>query len=69
MTKPLFKTTIVIWSETENRGFIDLQDIAWAADQGPDYCSVISEVLVPNPEEDPDWDGTEFFEDNDWDAE
>lgn len=40
--------------------------LGWEAMNGDAYCSDISSKLIENPEEDPDWDGTEFFHDP-WD--
>lgn len=65
--RPLYKTTIVIWSEwdpvaraevTEH----DLSVLAREAEQGDAYCSVKKTERVEDPSRDPDWDGTEFFE-------
>jgi hypothetical protein len=60
--KPLFKTTVVIWSEynPESDG-LDLSDLAHEAEDGLAYCSKLVAVRVKNPAKDPDWDGTEFF--------
>ena len=59
--KPLYKTTIVIWSENQNKTLVELSDLAWEATQGADYCSKMSETFVFEPTDDEDWDGTEFF--------
>lgn len=67
MKRPLFKHTIVIWTETEGKG--DLEDIAREADQGGAYCSTYDVKRVDVPENDPDWDGTEFFGVDDEDEE
>jgi len=67
MKRPLFKHTIVIWAEEESKG--DLEDIAREADQGGAYCSAYDVKRVDVPENDPDWDGTEFFGVDDEDEE
>ena len=66
MPQPLYKTTIVVWSKTPHVGF-ELSHIAWEAEEGADYCSKVSETLIESPENDPDWDGTEFFEEDPYD--
>ncbi len=59
MTRPLFKHTIVIWSEDGTRE--NLEDIAREANHGNAYCAAYNVKQVDVPENDPDWDGTEFF--------
>jgi hypothetical protein len=59
----LYKTTIVIWSEYEGDK-VELVDLARAATNGDAYCSQQFSILV-NPEDDADWDGNEFFSDED----
>jgi len=58
---PLYKTTIVIWSQ-DDTGDEDLAVLCHDADEGGSYCSKQKCVLVKNPEEDADWDGTDFFD-------
>lgn len=65
MTKPLYKTTIVIWSEYDGIG-VELSDLAWQAEQGDAYCSAQQSVRVEDPAADPEWDGTEFFYEGGW---
>ena len=62
MTKPLYRTTIVVWSPFDGNE-AELADIAFQATEGNSYCSKQVSVLVEDPSKDPDWDGTEFFED------
>ena len=62
--KPLYKTTIVIWSPFDGNE-AELADLAFQATEGNSYCSAQRSVLVENPSKDPDWDGTEFFETED----
>jgi hypothetical protein len=60
--KPLFKTTIIVWSEPPNNGEdLELDQLAYEAMNGWAYCSKQSSELISDPAVDPDWDGTEFF--------
>jgi hypothetical protein len=62
MTKPLFKTTIVIWSDFSQKTYpIDLSALRRGAAVGEAYCSKLEIHRVITPEADDDWDGTEFF--------
>ena len=56
----LFKTTIVIWSDYNPAG-TELEDLARDSQSGDSYCSQQSTVFVDKLDDDPDWDGTEFF--------
>lgn len=63
----MYKTTIVIWSEyNPEESELELVDLAAEATNGDMYCSVMETEYIPNRdlEEDPDWDGTEFFSEN-----
>lgn len=64
--KPLFKTTIIIWSE-ENTDNVSAEELARDADNGDSYCSVKNCRRVDNPDEDEDWDDTDFFGDDEED--
>ena len=60
--KKLFKTTIVIWSEfNPNEEGLEIDALAHDAMEGESYCSKSETDLIENPEQDKDWDGTEFF--------
>lgn len=61
--KPLYKTTLVIWTEYDpiEQG-LELDDLAREANEGDAYCSSWKTTLVKDPASDPLWDGTEFFE-------
>ncbi len=48
--KPLYKTTIVIWSEGDPTDNYELTDMAREADQGLMYCSSMKAKKVNNPE-------------------
>ncbi len=61
MSKPLYKTTIVIWSDADVSTH-DIDSIASDAMNGDSYCSKQETVRVEDPSSDKDWDGTEFFE-------
>jgi hypothetical protein len=59
----MFKTTIVIWSEDDPRLYEhELEGLAREATSGAMYCSKQETVEVKIPETDPDWDGTDFFD-------
>lgn len=66
--KPLYKTTIVIWSDYDpSLEQVELADLARDAVNGDAYCSKQETIAVANRGADPDWDGTEFFADTDVD--
>lgn len=62
MSKPknLYKTVIVIWSES-NGANMELSTLAREAESGDAYCSRSKTTMVEDPTKDKDWDGTEFF--------
>lgn len=57
---PLFKTTIVIWSE-EDTVNQSLKRIGSDVQSDFTYCSSRTCELIEDPEKDEDWDGTDFF--------
>lgn len=61
----LNKTVIVIWTRPDdiNPDKLELVDLAREATDGLAYCSASRTTLVADPSSDPDWDGTEFFDD------
>lgn len=69
--KPLYKTTIVIWTDYNPEGgdcdirmYDDgIERLARAAREGDAYCSILDVKEVSQLKQDPDWDGTDFFED------
>lgn len=64
-TPPLFKTTVIIWSrQNPNEEELDLVELAQEAIKGTHYCSRAHTIPIPIPSQDPDWDGTEFFDEN-----
>lgn len=66
--KPLYKTTTIIWSE-ENPRDVELAEMSQDATDGDSYCSRSDTEMIENPEQDPDWDGTEFFDDEEEEGE
>ena len=64
---PLFKTTIVIWSEFDPAD-LEIDELAREAVRGESYCSTAETTKVVDPLSDPNWDGTEFFEEGSYDA-
>lgn len=59
--KPLYKTTIVIWTDFDPSES-EIAGLAQEATDGTAYCSVQKSEKIDDPTKDPDWDGTEFFE-------
>jgi hypothetical protein len=59
--RPLWKSTIVIWSEYDGTQ-VELSTLAREAEVGDAYCSRSSSALITDPAVDPDWDDTEFFQ-------
>jgi hypothetical protein len=57
----LYKTAITIWSKYDPAE-LELTDLAHRAKTGDAYCSRTTCVLIAEPERDPDWDGTGFFD-------
>lgn len=68
MAKKLWKTTIVIWSEDDPQD-MELSDLAREAESGSSICTKCVSGFVEHPDEDPDWDGNEFFDDPDSESE
>ena len=61
MPGKLWKTEIVIWSDSDPRK-MELSALAHDAECGDSYCASLKTKLVDDPEADPDWDGTDFFD-------
>jgi len=59
--KPLYKSTVIIWT-TYDPAQLELTELAHQAENGDASCSSMKCALVADPEKDPDWDGTEFFD-------
>jgi hypothetical protein len=73
-TKPLYRTTIVIWSEFDPTQ-VELEDLAREATSAKAHCSAQESVLVPEPDREPAFACGDFFdpscdeeEDNEEDA-
>lgn len=64
MTKPLFKTTIVVWSNESTAGR-DIDSIARDAMDGDCFCSSQECEYVADPSKDEDYIDTSFFNDSD----
>ena len=64
----LFKTTVVIWSKHDPKEVPQndeedvLEILARDTGLGDAYCSKMESVLLHAPETDPDWDGNDFFQ-------
>jgi hypothetical protein len=58
-TKPtkLFKTTVIIWTEADPRGW-DMMDLGYAADRADGFCSSKQVEAVTDPSQFPE---TDFF--------
>lgn len=65
MKKPLFKTTIVIWSPYDPTN-LEVDELVMDAVHGESYCSMVDTFEVEDPTSDDCWDGTEFFGINDF---
>lgn len=59
--KGLYRTTVVIWSEYDPSGTVELEDLAREATRGDAYCSKSDSVFVADPLSDPDPPGDDFF--------
>lgn len=64
MTKPLYKTTIVVWSDfnPDDVPIIDLVNDEGDNEFGRVYISYRSYRLMADPSLDPHWDNTEHFD-------
>lgn len=61
MAKNLYKTHITIWSEYDPSD-VEVNELADDAINGSSYCSKKGSEFIKEPDEDNDWDGTEFFD-------
>jgi hypothetical protein len=60
--KPLYKTTAVIWTESDpSKGEISLMDLPILAVHEYVWCSSTKSVRVADPEKDPEWNDTDFW--------
>jgi len=63
MSKALYKTTIVIWSEFDPRSsHTTIEELAREADEGDCYCTYEKTIKVNNPINDPDFNNCDFFD-------
>ena len=68
--KSLYKTTIIIWSDYDPaKTGLELDEFAREAVGGDAYCSKMEVKRITHPERDDDWDGTEFFLDDEEESE
>jgi hypothetical protein len=58
--RPLYKTTIVVWTEDNTDG-ISAERLGRELSIGDAYCSVKNCELVKDPDNDDNWDDTDFF--------
>ena len=61
--KQLWKTTIVIWTDYDPYRS-EIEELAREATVGDAYCSNRITKQIKDLNEDEDWDGTEFFDEN-----
>lgn len=59
-TRPLYKTTAVIWSEFDGTE-VELSDLARQAEQGDAFCSHHMSEKIEDPDSDPSFPDNEFF--------
>ena len=60
MTKPLWKTSILIWTDYDPQNF-EIDSLSYQAMEGDAYCSAVKIDYVANPDLDTQWDDAEFF--------
>jgi len=62
--KPLFKSTIVVWTESDpSEGEFSLMDLPIMAEHEYVWCSSMKSVRVADPSEDREWNDTDFGDD------
>ena len=62
--KGFYKTTIVIWSDFDPADY-DIEDLSREALKEDAHLSVHKIEFIGAPEEDADWDGSDFFNSKD----
>jgi hypothetical protein len=67
--RPLYKTTIIIWSEYDPSATMEIDDIAREAMDGDSYCSKQDTVRVDDPSKDDNAPDMGFFGDDEDDDE
>jgi hypothetical protein len=62
--RPLYRTTAVIWTESDpsQRGEVSLMDLPILAEHEYVWCSSMKSVRVADPEKDPEWNDTDFWD-------
>jgi hypothetical protein len=62
--KPLYKTTAVIWTESDpSRGNFSLMDLPILAEHEYVWCSSLKSVHVTDPSKDREWNDRDFWDD------
>jgi hypothetical protein len=60
---PLYKTTVIVWTvEDPVELEFDVPALADEIEAGNAYCSGLEVEFVEDANEDPDWDGEDFFD-------
>lgn len=59
--RPLYKTTIVIWTDWDPSDF-EVDDLANQAVDGPAYCSKQETTKIEDPDSDPEFVCGKFFD-------
>jgi hypothetical protein len=61
--KALYKATIIIWATYDPTALdFKLTELASQAENADAFCSSMKGALIADPEKDPDWDATDFFD-------
>jgi len=61
--KALYKVTIIIWATYDPTALdFKLTELASQAENADADCSSMKGALIADPEKDPDWDATDFFD-------
>lgn len=64
MGRALYKTTIVVWTEYDTE-HLDIECLGQQAMDGEAHNSKFSCEYIEKPEDDSDWDDSEFFKEED----
>jgi len=61
--KPLYKTTAIIWTESDpSKSDFQLMDLPILAEHEYVWCSSMKSVRVAEPEKDREWNDTDFWD-------
>lgn len=61
---PLFKTTVVLWTDFDPSDLLEIEALADLVDDDSAFVSTIFTSQVETPESDPQWVDTDFFDEN-----